>query len=134
LKYHFKEKFEREKEQALEKLREEHQKEIRSLEGRCSETHLMNLEQKYPNIIFNQDYNIFIHTIFRYILEIQRLEEERKSLRVEKEKLSEVFESKLRRAQSLYETELTAAKCLYRTELEAFQDHEEALKDELIGR
>uniref|UniRef100_A0A915I9G8 Protein FAM184A/B N-terminal domain-containing protein n=1 Tax=Romanomermis culicivorax TaxID=13658 RepID=A0A915I9G8_ROMCU len=109
------EKFEREKEQALEKLREEHQKEIQSLEGRCSEANLMNLEQKY-------------------ILEIQRLEEERKSLRIEKEKLGETFESRLRRAQTLYETELNAAKCLYRTELEAFQDHEEALKEELVGR
>jgi len=39
-------KFEREKEQALEKLRQEHQKEIQLLEQRFSETQLLNLEQK----------------------------------------------------------------------------------------
>ncbi|CAI5455336.1 unnamed protein product [Caenorhabditis angaria] len=108
-------KFEREKEQALEKLRKEHQKEIQVLEQRFSDTQLLNLEQKY-------------------ILEIQRLEEERKSLRAEKERLGETFEMKLRRAQSLYETELTAAKMLYTKELEALRDHEEALKEELLAR
>ncbi|CAD6190631.1 unnamed protein product [Caenorhabditis auriculariae] len=108
-------KFEREKEQALEKLRKEHQKEIQLLEQRFSDTQLLNLEQKY-------------------ILEIQRLEEERKSLRTEKERLGETFEMKLRRAQSLYETELTAAKMLYTRELEALRDHEEALKEELLAR
>ncbi|CAO4385142.1 unnamed protein product [Caenorhabditis nigoni] len=108
-------KFEREKEQALEKLRKEHQKEIQVLEQRFSDTQLLNLEQKY-------------------ILEIQRLEEERKSLRSEKERLGETFEMKLRRAQSLYETELTAAKMLYTKELEALRDHEEALKEELLAR
>lgn len=76
----------------------------------------------------------FVICRFRYIIEIQRLEEERKSLKAEKEKLGEAFESKLRRAQTLYETELTAAKCLYTKELEAFHGHEEALKDELLGR
>jgi hypothetical protein len=40
------EKFEREKEQALEKLRQEHQKEIQVLEQRFSESQLLNLEQK----------------------------------------------------------------------------------------
>lgn len=40
------EKFEREKEQALEKLRAEHQKEIQVLEQRFSESQLLNLEQK----------------------------------------------------------------------------------------
>lgn len=87
------------------------------------------------NVIYhpNSESTIFI-LLFRYILEIQRLEEERKSLKTEKEKLGEAFESKLRRAQTLYETELSAAKCLYSKELEAFQGHEEALKDELIGR
>lgn len=40
------EKFEREKEQALEKLRQEHQKEIQLLEQRFSESQLLNLEQK----------------------------------------------------------------------------------------
>ncbi|PAV79120.1 hypothetical protein WR25_03201 isoform B [Diploscapter pachys] len=108
-------KFEREKEQALEKLRQEHQKEIQLLEQRFSETQLLNLEQKY-------------------MLEIQRLEEERKSMRAEKERLGETFEMKLRRAQSLYETELTAAKMLYNKELEALRDHEEALKEELLAR
>nr|Q11102.1 RecName: Full=Putative protein tag-278 [Caenorhabditis elegans] len=108
-------KFEREKEQALEKLRKEHQKEIQVLEQRFSDTQLLNLEQKY-------------------IIEIQRLEEERKSLRTEKERLGETFEMKLRRAQSLYETELTAAKMLYTKELEALRDHEEALKEELLAR
>ncbi|KAK5967231.1 M protein repeat protein [Trichostrongylus colubriformis] len=108
-------KFEREKEQALEKLRQEHQKEIQLLEQRFSESQLLNLEQKY-------------------MMEIQRLEEERKSLRSEKERLGETFEMKLRRAQSLYETELTAAKMLYTKELEALRDHEDALKDELLAR
>uniref|UniRef100_A0A1I7UQ31 FAM184 domain-containing protein n=1 Tax=Caenorhabditis tropicalis TaxID=1561998 RepID=A0A1I7UQ31_9PELO len=108
-------KFEREKEQALEKLRKEHQKEIQVLEQRFSDTQLLNLEHKY-------------------VLEIQRLEEERKSLRAEKERLGETFEMKLRRAQSLYETELTAAKMLYTKELEALRDHEEALKEELLAR
>ncbi|VDM74669.1 unnamed protein product [Strongylus vulgaris] len=108
-------KFEREKEQALEKLRQEHQKEIQLLEQRFSESQLLNLEQKY-------------------MIEIQRLEEERKSLRSEKERLGETFEMKLRRAQSLYETELTAAKMLYTKELEALRDHEEALKEELLAR
>ncbi|VDK17305.1 unnamed protein product [Anisakis simplex] len=108
-------KFEREKEQALEKLRQEHQKEIQLLEQRFSESQLLNLEQKY-------------------MIEIQRLEEERKSLKAEKERLGETFEMKLRRAQSLYETELTAAKMLYSKELEALRDHEEALKDELLAR
>uniref|UniRef100_A0A8R1I6P5 FAM184 domain-containing protein n=1 Tax=Caenorhabditis japonica TaxID=281687 RepID=A0A8R1I6P5_CAEJA len=108
-------KFEREKEQALEKLRKEHQKEIQVLEQRFSDTQLLNLEKKY-------------------IIEIQRLEEERKSLRAEKERLGETFEMKLRRAQSLYETELTAAKMLYTKELEALRDHEEALKEELLAR
>lgn len=32
------------------------------------------------------------------------------------------------------QTELTAAKALYSKELEALQDHEEALKEELVGR
>jgi hypothetical protein len=41
--------------------------------------------------------------MFRYILEIQRLEEERKSLKAERERLSENFEVKLRRAESLFE-------------------------------
>ncbi|VDM96997.1 unnamed protein product [Thelazia callipaeda] len=109
------EKFEREKEQALEKLRQEHQKEIELLEQRFSESQLLNLEQKY-------------------MIEIQRLEEERKSLKAEKERLGETFETKLRRAQSLYETELTAAKMLYSKELEALRDHEEALKEELLAR
>ncbi|KAF8354734.1 tag-278, partial [Pristionchus pacificus] len=109
------ERFEREKEQALEKLREEHQKEIQLLEQRFSESQLLNLEQKY-------------------LLEIQRLEEERKSLRQEKDRLGETFEMKLRRAQSLYETELAAAKMLYSRELEALRDHEEALKEELLAR
>ncbi|KAJ1362554.1 hypothetical protein KIN20_022149 [Parelaphostrongylus tenuis] len=108
-------KFEREKEQALEKLRQEHQKEIQLLEQRFSESQLLNLEQKY-------------------VIEIQRLEEERKSLRSEKERLEETFEIKLRRAQSLYETELTAAKMLYTKELEALRDHEDALKEELLAR
>uniref|UniRef100_A0AC34Q5A6 Protein FAM184A/B N-terminal domain-containing protein n=1 Tax=Panagrolaimus sp. JU765 TaxID=591449 RepID=A0AC34Q5A6_9BILA len=109
------EKFEREKEQALEKMRKEHQKEIQVLEQRFSASQLLNLEQKY-------------------IIEIRRLEEERKSLRAEKERLGETFEMKLRRAQSLYETELTAAKMLYTKELEALRDHEEALKEELAAR
>ncbi|KAM3727110.1 hypothetical protein ACO02O_03794 [Dirofilaria immitis] len=108
-------KFEREKEQALEKLRQEHQKEIQLLEQRFSESQLLNLEQKY-------------------MIEIQRLEEERKSLKAEKERVGETFEMKLRRAQSLYETELTAAKMLYSKELEALRDHEEALKEELLAR
>uniref|UniRef100_A0A1I7ZUV7 FAM184 domain-containing protein n=1 Tax=Steinernema glaseri TaxID=37863 RepID=A0A1I7ZUV7_9BILA len=108
-------KFEREKEQALEKLRQEHQKEIQLLEQRFSESQLLNLEQKY-------------------MIEIQRLEEERKSLKAEKERLGETFEMKLRRAQSLYETELSAAKMLYSKELEALRDHEEALKEELLAR
>lgn len=71
---------------------------------------------------------------FRYMIEIQRLEEERKSLKSEKERLGETFEMKLRRAQSLYETELSAAKMLYSKELEALRDHEEALKEELLAR
>lgn len=45
--------------------------------------------------------------------EIQRLEEERKSLRLEKERLGDAFDAKLRRAQTLYETELHASKALY---------------------
>jgi methyl coenzyme M reductase gamma subunit len=68
------------------------------------------------------------------MIEIRRLEEERKSLKSEKERLGETFESKLRRAQTLYETELTAAKMLYSKELEALRDHEEALKEELMAR
>lgn len=68
------------------------------------------------------------------MIEIQRLEEERKSLKAERERLGETFETKLRRAQSLYETELTAAKMLYSKELEALRDHEEALKEELLAR
>ena len=40
------EKFEREKEQALEKMRQEHQKEIQVLEQRFSASQLLNLEQK----------------------------------------------------------------------------------------
>lgn len=40
------EQFEREKEQALEKLRQEHQKEIQILEQRFSQSQLLNLEQK----------------------------------------------------------------------------------------
>jgi hypothetical protein len=43
---------------------------------------------------------------FRYIIEIRRLEDERKSLKMEKEHLAETFDMKLRRAQSLYETQL----------------------------
>uniref|UniRef100_A0A0N4ZCD8 FAM184 domain-containing protein n=1 Tax=Parastrongyloides trichosuri TaxID=131310 RepID=A0A0N4ZCD8_PARTI len=109
------EKFEREKECALEKLRKEHQKEIQLLEQRFSSSQLLNLEQKY-------------------IIEIQRLEEERKCLKREKESLGKTFEMKLRRAQTLYETELTAAKMLYKRELEALRDHEEALKEELLAR
>uniref|UniRef100_A0AAF5DSQ6 FAM184 domain-containing protein n=2 Tax=Strongyloides stercoralis TaxID=6248 RepID=A0AAF5DSQ6_STRER len=109
------EKFEREKECALEKLRKEHQKEIQLLEQRFSNSQLINLEQKY-------------------IIEIQRLEEERKCLKREKECLGNTFEIKLRRAQTLYETELTAAKMLYKRELEALRDHEEALKEELLAR
>uniref|UniRef100_A0A7E4VW30 FAM184 domain-containing protein n=1 Tax=Panagrellus redivivus TaxID=6233 RepID=A0A7E4VW30_PANRE len=109
------ERFEKEKQQALEKMRQEHQKEIQVLEQRFSASQLINLEQKY-------------------IIEIQRLEEERKSLRAEKERLGETFEMKLRRAQSLYETELSAAKMLYQKELEALRDHEEALKEELAAR
>lgn len=85
------------------------------LEQRFSESQLLNLEQKY-------------------VIEIQRLEEERRCLRIEKERLGETFEMKLRRAQSLYETELTAAKMLYTKELEALRDHEEALKAELAAR
>lgn len=68
------------------------------------------------------------------MIEIQRLEEERKSLKQEKERLGEAFESKLRRAQTLYETELFAAKTLYSNELEALKNHETALKQELLGR
>uniref|UniRef100_A0A0N5B4X4 FAM184 domain-containing protein n=1 Tax=Strongyloides papillosus TaxID=174720 RepID=A0A0N5B4X4_STREA len=109
------EKFEREKECALEKLRKEHQKEIQLLEQRFSNSQLLNLEQKY-------------------IIEIQRLEEERKCLKREKECLGNTFEMKLRRAQTLYETELTAAKMLYKRELEALRDHEDALKEELLAR
>jgi hypothetical protein len=67
-------------------------------------------------------------------LEIQRLEDERKTLKAEREKLSENFEVKLRRAESLFESELTAAKMLYTRELQALREHEEALKDELAAR
>lgn len=70
----------------------------------------------------------------RYTYEIQRLDEERKSLKLEKEKLSEAFESKLWRAQTLYDTELNAAKSLYSNELDALKEHESALRDELLGR
>lgn len=71
---------------------------------------------------------------YRYMLEIQRLDEERKSLRSEKERLGEIFESKLKRAQTLYETELGSAKALYSNELEALRDHEAALREELLAR
>ncbi|KAF7639623.1 FAM184 domain-containing protein [Meloidogyne graminicola] len=88
------EQFEREKEQALEKLRQDHQREMQALEQRFSESKILNLEQKY-------------------ILEIQKLEEERKNLKIEREKLNEGFEVRFRRAESLFESELTAAKMLY---------------------
>lgn len=68
------------------------------------------------------------------MLEIHRLEEERKSLKTERERLGDTFEMKLRRAQGLYETELAAAKLLYSRELQALKDHEEALKAELAAR
>ncbi len=68
------------------------------------------------------------------MIEIQRLDEERKCLRAEKERLGEAFESKLKRAQSLYETELSSAKALYTNELEALRDHEVALRMELVAR
>ncbi|KAI6239043.1 hypothetical protein M3Y99_00606200 [Aphelenchoides fujianensis] len=109
------EQFEHEKEQALENLRQEHQKEIEMLERRVAGSQLLNLEQKY-------------------IIEIRRLEDERKSLKVEKERLGETFDMKLRRAQSLYETQLSAAKTLYTKELEALRNHEEHLKEELTAR
>ncbi|VDP08179.1 unnamed protein product [Soboliphyme baturini] len=91
------------------------QREIQLLEQRCSEAQLLNLEQKY-------------------IIEIKRLEEERKSLRTEKEKMNETYEDKFNRAQSLYESELSTAKSLYSKELEALTDHEKALKEELTAR
>lgn len=53
---------------------------------------------------------------------------------MEKEKLTEAFESKLWRAQTLYDTELNAAKSLYSNELDALKEHESALRDELLGR
>lgn len=109
------ERYERERQSALEKLKQEHQREMQTMEKRCSDTHLLNLEHKY-------------------VVEIQRLEEERKALRGEKERLSEIYESKLKRAQTLYETELTAAKALYANELNALKDHESALRDELLAR
>jgi hypothetical protein len=68
------------------------------------------------------------------MLEIHRLEEERKNLKADRERLGETFEMKLRRAQGLYETELAAAKLLYSRELQALKDHEEALKAELAAR
>jgi hypothetical protein len=77
----------------------------------------------------------FSITLFcRYLLEIQRLEEERKLLRAERERFSQDFEVKLRRAESLFESELTAAKIMYTRELQALREHEEALKDELAAR
>uniref|UniRef100_A0A915M2X9 Protein FAM184A/B N-terminal domain-containing protein n=1 Tax=Meloidogyne javanica TaxID=6303 RepID=A0A915M2X9_MELJA len=116
------EQFEREKEQALERLRQDHQREMQALERyivskeqRFSESKLLNLEQKY-------------------ILEIQKLEEERKNLKTERERLNEGFEVRFRRAESLFESELTAAKMLYTRELQALREHEEALKDELAVR
>lgn len=81
----FEERFEREKEQALEKLREEHQKEIQLLEQRFSESQLLNLEQKWVMDHKQTRSSSMNNTVtFRYLLEIQRLEEERKSLRQEK--------------------------------------------------
>ncbi|KAL3112787.1 hypothetical protein niasHT_019761 [Heterodera trifolii] len=109
------EQFEREKEQALEKLRQDHQREIQALEQRFSQSQLLNLEKKY-------------------IMEIQKLEEERNGLRTERERLGEEFKGKLCRAESLFEMELTAAKMLYTRELQALREHEEALKDELAAR
>uniref|UniRef100_A0A914HE56 Protein FAM184A/B N-terminal domain-containing protein n=1 Tax=Globodera rostochiensis TaxID=31243 RepID=A0A914HE56_GLORO len=109
------EQFEREKEQALEKLRQDHQREIQALEQRFSHSQLMNLEKKY-------------------IKEIQKLEEERNELRTERERLGEEFKGKLRRAESLFEMELTAARMLYMRELQALREHEEALKDEMTAR
>ncbi|CAD5216410.1 unnamed protein product [Bursaphelenchus okinawaensis] len=109
------EQFEQEKEQALENLKQEHQKEIEMLERRVAGSQLLNLEQKY-------------------IIEIRRLEDERKSLQTEKDRLGETFDTKLRRAQSLYETQLSAAKMLYVRELEALKDHEKHLKEELEAR
>uniref|UniRef100_A0A915D4U9 Protein FAM184A/B N-terminal domain-containing protein n=1 Tax=Ditylenchus dipsaci TaxID=166011 RepID=A0A915D4U9_9BILA len=126
------EQFEREKEQALEKLRQEHQKEIQVLEQRFRSLSYLTWNRSELQKKCSET-TIYLF-IFRYIIEIQRLEEERKSLRTEKERLGETFERKLRRAQSLYETELTAAKLLYTKELEALRDHEEALKDELAAR
>ena len=76
----------------------------------------------------------FYLMICRYILEIQRLEEERKTLKTERERLNEHFEVKLRRAESLFESELNAAKMLYTRELQALREHEDALKDELAAR
>ena len=63
-------------------------------------------------------------------MEIQKLEEERKCLKTERERLNEGFEVRFRRAESLFESELTAAKMLYTRELQALREHEEALKDE----
>lgn len=68
------------------------------------------------------------------MIEIRRLEDERKSLQVEKDRLGETFDTKLRRAQSLYETQLSAAKLLYSKELDALKDHEKHLKEELEAR
>uniref|UniRef100_A0A1I8B5B8 FAM184 domain-containing protein n=1 Tax=Meloidogyne hapla TaxID=6305 RepID=A0A1I8B5B8_MELHA len=106
------EQFEREKEQSLEKLRQDHQREMQALEH----------------------YIVCKYTILRYILEIQKLEEERKNLKTERERLNEGFEVRFRRAESLFESELTAAKMLYTRELQALREHEEALKDELAVR
>lgn len=75
-----------------------------------------------------------IKILFRYIIEIQRLEKERKSLKNEKERLNETFEIKFRRAQTMYERELSATKTIYTRELEALREHEEALKEELAAR
>lgn len=121
------------------------------MEQRFSESQLLNLEQKlvfdFMRYILNRTVPVDLcitehrddptenwNACCRYMIEIQRLEEERKSLKAEKERLGETFEMKLRRAQSLYETELTAAKMLYSKELEALRDHEEALKEELLAR
>ena len=116
----------------MDKLRQEHQKEIRSLEERCNQAKLLQLEQRCRESILKT--YVLLEELYRYLLEIQRLEEERKSLRNEKERLGDTFESKLRRAQSLYETELSASKNLYSKELEALKDHEEALREELRAR
>ncbi|KAI6176744.1 hypothetical protein M3Y97_00832100 [Aphelenchoides bicaudatus] len=109
------EQFNNEKEQALENLRQEHQREIEMLERKVAGSQLLNLEQKY-------------------IIEIRRLEDERKSLKLEKERLVETFDMKLRRAQSLYETQLQTAKQLYSKELDTLRSHEENLKEELAAR